>query len=125
MSPKRLLLVDDDADIREVIQLSIETTMGWEVVAVSNGSQALTAAAGGDFDVILLDVMMPGLDGPATFLRLQEIPKATDVPVLLLTAKTQRADLNRYEDLGVAGTLQKPFDPVTIGGQITEALGWG
>ena len=124
MNSRRVLLVDDDDDIREVAQLSIEATTGWEVVAVSDGAKALVAVAEGEFDVILLDVMMPGLDGPATFRKLQEIPGVSDVPVLLLTAKVQRADLDRYEDLGVAGTLRKPFDPVTIGDQISDALGW-
>tara|TARA_B100000315_G_scaffold206155_1_gene200425 strand:+ start:76 stop:459 length:384 start_codon:yes stop_codon:yes gene_type:complete len=120
----RVLLVDDDEHIREVTQLSLEATMGWEVVPVSSGPEALNQLASDRFSVILLDVQMPGMDGPTTFGKIREIPSAVNVPVLLLTAKTQRSDLITYEKAGVDGTIQKPFDPMTLGSQMAEMLGW-
>jgi len=81
-------------------------------------------APGGAADAILLDVMMPGLDGPTTVGRLQADPQTRDIPVILLTAKVQPADRERFEALGVAAVLAKPFDPMTLPGQISDALGW-
>lgn len=75
-------------------------------------------------DAILLDVMMPGLSGPTTFARLQEQPETRHVPVVLLTARTQEADRRQFAELGVAGVLSKPFDPLSLPGQVAELLGW-
>jgi CheY-like chemotaxis protein len=120
----RVLLVDDDEHIREVTQLSLEAIMGWDVVPVSSGPEALEQLASGQFNVILLDVQMPGMDGPTTFGKIREIPGAADVPVLLLTAKTQRSDFVTYEKTGVDGTIQKPFDPMKLGAEMAQILGW-
>ncbi|NQW17743.1 MAG: response regulator [Chloroflexi bacterium] len=124
MASRRVLLVDDDDHIREVTQLALEATMGWDVVPVSSGLEALEQASSSEFGVILLDVMMPEMDGPTTFEKLREIPEASGTPVLLLTAKTQQSDLDAYEAAGVNGTIQKPFDPMTLGNQMAQALGW-
>jgi CheY-like chemotaxis protein len=75
-------------------------------------------------DAILMDVMMPGVDGPATFRRMQEDSTVAHIPVLLLTAKVQGVDQRRFASLGVAGILFKPFDPLTLAQQISEMLGW-
>ena len=124
MDSRRILLVDDDPAIREVAQLSLEVTMGWQVLTASSGREALQLAAEQPVSAILLDVMMPEMDGAETFARLREGDEVRDIPVVLLTAKTQKADLAEYAEMGVAGTVQKPFDPLTLGREIADALGW-
>ena len=122
MRPKHILLVDDEDDIREVAALSLEAVGGWRVSSASDGNHGVAMARAERPDAILLDVMMPGLDGPATFARLQEDPLTRDIPVILLTAKAQGADQRRFDQLGVAGTLTKPFDPMMLTDQIAAIL---
>jgi CheY-like chemotaxis protein len=117
-----ILLVDDEDDIREVATLSLETVGGWRVSSASNGGSGVAMALAERPDAILLDVMMPGLDGPATVARLREHPLTRDIPVILLTAKAQGADRRRFAELGVAGTLTKPFDPMRLTDQIAAIL---
>ncbi len=124
MSSRRVLLVDDDPGIREVTRISLETTMGWQVLTASSGDEALRLAGEEEFNVILLDVMMPDMDGAETFARLRAHEQSRAIPVVLLTAKSQRADLASYAEMGVAGTVQKPFDPLSLGREVADALGW-
>lgn len=124
MSSRRILLVDDDDGIREVTRVSLETTMGWQVLTASSGDEALRLAGEEGLSAILLDVMMPDMDGAETFTRLREREESRDIPVVLLTAKTQKADLANYAEMGVAGTVQKPFDPLSLGREVADALGW-
>jgi CheY-like chemotaxis protein len=123
---RRILIIDDEDDIREVAALSLEATAGWEIVAASSGTEGMKAAADPEQrpDAILMDVMMPGMDGPTTFRQMQQNPEISTIPVLLLTAKVQGVDQRRFADLGVAGVLFKPFDPLTLAQQISYALGW-
>jgi CheY-like chemotaxis protein len=121
---RRVLVVDDDDAIREVAQLSLELVAGWEVEVAASGLEALDLAVASPPDAILLDVMMPAMDGPTTFARLQADGRTCDVPVVLLTAKVQPAERRRWERLGVAGVLAKPFDPLELPGQIADLLGW-
>ena len=122
MSQKHILLVDDEDDIREVASISLETVAGWQVSSAGSGAEGITKAIAERPDAILLDVMMPGIDGPTTFGRLQADPATRGIPVILLTAKTQGADLRHFEELGVAGVLTKPFDPMTLPQQVAEVL---
>ena len=123
---RRILIIDDEEDIREVAALSLEATAGWEIVTASNGADGLRAAANSrPFpDAILMDVMMPDMDGPTTFRLMQENPALVGIPVLLLTAKVQGVDQRRFAGLGVAAVLFKPFNPLTLAEQICEKLGW-
>lgn len=121
---RTILLVDDEDDIREVAQMSLEMTAGWTVVAASSGQEALRMAAAQRPDAILLDVMMPGMDGPDTARALRAAPETADIPVVLLTAKVQAADRRRFDDLGVAGILAKPFDPMALADDVRRVLGW-
>ncbi len=121
---RRVLVVDDDVAIREVAQTSLELVAGWKVEVASSGPQALDIAVAGRPDAILLDVMMSSMDGPATFVRLQADARTCNVPVVLLTAKVRPAERRRWEQLGVAGVLAKPFDPLELPGQIADLLGW-
>jgi CheY-like chemotaxis protein len=120
----RILIIDDEDDIREVAALSLETVAGWDVAVASSGAQGLARAAEYNPDAILLDVMMPGMDGPTTFRALRNNPATAQIPVLLLTAKVQGNDQRRFADLGVEAVLFKPFDPMTLSSQIACVLGW-
>jgi CheY-like chemotaxis protein len=121
---RRLLLVDDDADIREVARLSLERIGGWAVVEADSADAAeRRVAADGPFTTVLLDVMMPGADGPATLRRLRDGPLGAEVPVIFLTAKVQRGDRERLEALGAAGVIAKPFDPVALPDEVAQILG--
>ena len=121
---RKILLVDDEDDIREVAQLSLEMTAGWEVHTASSGAEGVRVAASERPDAILLDVMMPEMDGPATARALKGAAETADIPIILLTAKVQAADRRRFDDLGVAGVLSKPFDPMELAAQVSAVLGW-
>lgn len=121
---RRVLVIDDEDDIREVAQLSLEMTTGWEILTASSGAEGLAAATRDRPDAILLDVMMPEMDGPTTFLKLRENPATAEIPVILLTAKAQATDRSRFMELGVNGVLTKPFDPLALGADVAGALGW-
>ncbi len=119
---RRLLLVDDDDAIREIAQISLERVGGWSVVAVGSGEAAVEIVeAGGVFDLVVLDVMMPGIDGPTTLVRLRGLLPST-VPVIFLTAKLRVADRARLQVLGAAGVIAKPFDPMALPGEIDAIL---
>ena len=120
----RILIIDDEDDIREVAALSLESVAGWEVATAASGTLGLARAAEFQPDAILLDVMMPGMDGPTTFRELRKNPATARIPVLLLTAKVQASDQRRFADLGVDAVLFKPFDPLTLSSQIASVLGW-
>ncbi len=122
--PKHILLVDDEDDIREVAALSLQAVGGYEVSRASSGREALELASAQRPDAVLLDVMMPDMDGPSTFARLQGDEDTRGIPVVLLTAKVQAADRRQFDDLGVAGVLSKPFDPLQLSRQVADVLGW-
>lgn len=122
--PHKILIIDDEDDIREVAALSLESVAGWEVITANSGAQGLARAAEHRPDAILLDVMMPGMDGPTTVRELRKNPATAKIPVLLLTAKVQASDQRRFADLGVESVLFKPFDPMTLAEQISDVLGW-
>jgi CheY-like chemotaxis protein len=121
---RRILVVDDDASIRDVARMSLEMVGGHEVLVAANGDDALASARDERPDAILLDVMMPGLDGPGTFERLQADPATCRIPVILLTAKLQPADQARFTKLGVRAVLAKPFDSMTLADDVAAILGW-
>ena len=124
MRPKHLLIVDDEDDIREVASLTLEMTEGWMVSAASSGMAGVETARQSKPDAILLDVMMPDLDGPSTFRLLRSGEETRDIPVIFLTAKVQSADRRKFLQLGVNGIIAKPFDPLTLGKLISETLRW-
>lgn len=120
-----ILLVDDDEDIRTVAAISLSRVGGWEVLSARSGVEALELAATGRPDLILLDVMMPDLDGPATLARLKDHPETTEIPVVFLTARVQKQELARYVELGAIGVIAKPFDPMQLPRQILEIVAQG
>jgi CheY-like chemotaxis protein len=121
---RKVLIIDDEDDIREVAALSLETVAGWNVVTANCGPQGLLMAVSEKPDAILLDVMMPEMDGPTTFKNLQANPETSHIPVLLLTAKVQGVDQRRFASLGVKAVLFKPFDPLTLSEEMAAVLGW-
>ena len=121
---KRILIVDDEDHIREIAQMSLEMVGGWEVITASSGGEAVATAARELPDAILLDVMMPGMDGPTAFKQLQASETTCGIPVILLTAKVLAGDRRRLTDIGVEYILSKPFDPMSLPDQVNEALGW-
>ncbi len=120
----RILIIDDEADIREVTALSLETIAGWQVILAPSGAQGIRRASLEQPDAILLDVMMPDIDGPTTYQILKQNGNTAHIPVLLLTAKVQGQDRRKLDELGAAAILSKPFDPLTLADQISEVLGW-
>ncbi|CCG02700.1 response regulator [Blastococcus saxobsidens] len=124
MSGNRILVIDDEDDIREVAQMSLEAMGGWQVLTAHCGAAGLVTAAAERPDVILLDVMMPDMDGPTTFQRLRTDPATADIPVVFLTAKVRSADRQFLTDLGGDAVLSKPFDPVSLSDEIIAALDW-
>jgi len=121
---RRILIIDDEDDIREVAALSLESVAGWEVITANGGAKGIEVASSEKPDAILMDVMMPGMDGPTTFREMQKLPAIAHIPVILLTAKVQGVDQRRFSGLGVTAILFKPFDPLTLADQMSEALGW-
>jgi len=122
VSEMHVLLIDDESDIREVASLSLQAIGGCRVSVAGGGRDGIAIAAAEHPDVIVLDVMMPDVDGPATLRRLQTNPQTRDIPVIFLTAKAQSADHRGFARLGAAGTITKPFDPLTLTQQITAIL---
>lgn len=123
-SGRRILIVDDEDDIREIATISLEATEGWTIVSASSCSEGVALARSSPPDAILMDVMMPGKDGPAGLAELRSDPVSSHIPVIFLTAKVGEGDLRRLLDLGAQGVIAKPFDPMTLGRQIRDLLGW-
>ncbi|WP_239307990.1 MULTISPECIES: response regulator [unclassified Frankia] len=124
MSVHHILVVDDDEAIREVAQMSLEMVGGWEVSTASGGQEALVMAAARCPDAILLDVMMPGMDGPTALARLRAQELTRMIPVVFLTAKVQSSERQRWAAQDVAGVLTKPFDPMNLADQVAACLAW-
>lgn len=123
MAPLSILHVDDEADIREVTALSLGLDSDIEVRSAASGQDALnTLSAGYRPDVILLDVMMPALDGPGTLLRLRQLAGCEATPVIFMTARTRQEERDAYVALGAVSVITKPFDPMTLGAHVRSIL---
>ncbi len=121
---KKILVVDNEEYIQEVTKICLETVAGWEVVTAGSGLEGIVKAEAHHPDAILLDVMMPEMDGFTTFEQLQANQATQNIPVIFLTAKIQAADRRRYSQKGIINAIAKPFNPLELAGQIAEALGW-
>ncbi len=118
----RILIIDDEADIRRIAHLALGRVGAMDVLEAPNGMDGIKTAQDAHPDAILLDVMMPGLDGPSTLAALRSNPQTADIPVIFLTAKALLSELERLRDLGAAGVLTKPFDPMSLAGQVRATL---
>ncbi len=124
----RVLYVEDEPDIQTIARLALETIGRFSVEMCSSGEAALVAAqsavqTGGTFDLVLLDVMMPGIDGPTTLQRLRQVPGFEHVPVVFMTAKVQPDEIRRWHALGAVDVFEKPFDPMSLAARVGEVLG--
>lgn len=124
MKNKCILLIDDEETIQEVVQVGIEIEAGWQVAIASSGMEGIKLAQAKQPDVILLDVMMPDMDGISTLSQLKANQKTQSIPVILLTAKTQTADKNQFQNLGIIGIITKPFNSMTLASRIAKILQW-
>ena len=118
----KIMIVDDDADICTVAALAARRIGGWNVVIAASGQEALARARSERPDVILLDVMMPVLDGLATLVKLREEPSTAAIPVIFLTAKVQRLEVEHYMALGASGVIRKPFDAMTLPDEVRRIV---
>jgi CheY-like chemotaxis protein len=118
MTALRVLHVDDDSDIREVVAMSLDLDPDFETQSCGSGEEALAIAAEWNPDIVLLDVMMPVMDGPATLLRLRQNPRTVGIPVVFMTARAQSRELDLFRSLGSIGVLPKPFDPMTLAASV-------
>ncbi|MEL6815745.1 MAG: response regulator [Cyanobacteria bacterium J06598_3] len=121
---KRILIVDDEASIQKVVGLSLKLEASWESLTASSGHEGIAQAETHHPDAILLDVMMPELDGISTFEALSANPKTQSIPVILLTAKTGTAEKRLFQSIGVAGVITKPFNPLTLASEMAKLLDW-
>jgi CheY-like chemotaxis protein len=124
MMTRHILIVDDEERIREVVRACLEDLGEWETMTAASGQEGLIQSEAHALDAILLDVSMPDMDGCQFFAKLQENAATQNIPVILLTAKVQPDDRQRFAQLGVAGVIRKPFNPVTICAQVAEILKW-
>ena len=113
-----IMYVDDEPDIRVLVEMSLQTLGGFNVTLCSSGQEALARATAIRPDLILLDVMMPDMDGPQTLAALRSLPELADVPIVFMTAKVQPAEIARFRAIGAADVIAKPFDPIALPDQV-------
>jgi CheY-like chemotaxis protein len=118
MTALRVLHVDDEPDIREVVKVSLDLDPDFTTRSCASGEEALAVAAEWPPDIILLDVMMPAMDGPTTLARLRDNTRTAGIPVVFMTARAQSSDLEHFRSLGAAGVIPKPFEPMTLAASV-------
>jgi CheY-like chemotaxis protein len=118
----RVLVVDDENDVRRITRLSLSRVGKMDVTDAESGPEAVQKALLERPDAIVLDVMMPSMDGPTTLAELRGRPETAAIPVIFLTAKVMASELERLRALGAAGVLTKPFDPMTFAGEVRAIL---
>ncbi|TRZ58258.1 MAG: response regulator [Rhodocyclaceae bacterium] len=114
----RILYVEDESDIQTVARIALEALGGFTVEICSSGNEALQRAPGFQPQLILLDVMMPGMDGPSTLKMLRALPQFAATPVVFMTAKVQPGEVAGYKEIGAVDVIPKPFDPMTLSSQV-------
>ncbi|BBD69471.1 response regulator receiver protein [Nostoc commune NIES-4072] len=122
MTSKQILVIDDEDDIRQLIQTCLEIMGGWKVLTATSGNQGLLLAQSSQPDAILLDVMMPDMDGLTTFEKLQANQITKHIPVILLTARGRTNNERLFKDIDVKGIISKPFNPQKLAIQVAAAL---
>ncbi|WP_134740034.1 response regulator [Nocardioides sp. 503] len=124
MTMPTVLVVDDDEMIRQLTEMSLESVNGWTVLTASGGVDAIEMARRHHPDAMLLDMMMPDMDGLTTFQHLQDDESTRDIPVILFTAKSTVGLQQPWDGYAISGVIAKPFDPMTLGDDIATALRW-
>lgn len=118
MKLEKILYAEDEPDIQAIAKLALEMLGGYQVLICNNGTEALAQVREFAPDLILLDVMMPGMDGPTTLQKLREDPQTESIPVIFLTAKVQAAEVRQYQAIGALDAIAKPFDPMTLAASV-------
>ncbi|TYC57051.1 response regulator [Marinobacter sp. BW6] len=118
----RVLYVEDDPDIRAIAEIALQEIGGFEAALCESGAVAVETAPSFEPELILLDVMMPGMDGPSTLKALRELDGMAEIPVIFMTARLQNSEIREYRELGALGVIPKPFDPMTLSDQISRIL---
>lgn len=124
MTQKSILLIDDDPDIQAIAEMGLSMLTPWKILLASSGAEGIAIARQEQPDAIVLDVMMPDMDGLETLKQLRAASETHDIPVIFLTAKVQSSDRQNLYVAGANGMINKPFDPLTLGSQIAGFLGW-
>jgi CheY-like chemotaxis protein len=124
MGSKKVLVIDDEPAVRTIVQCCLEDIAGWDVIPAGSGQEGLVHAAADVPDAIVLDMMMPGMDGLTFLKELRAKPDIPVIPVVVLSAKSHLANVPAFEGLGVAGIISKPFDALSICDRIAAFLGW-
>ncbi|WP_246778334.1 response regulator [Maritalea myrionectae] len=123
VGPKgHILCVDDEHDILSIAQTSLEAIGGFEVTVCNSGPEALDVLRNFQPDLVLLDVMMPNMGGPATLKAIKELPNCTDLPIVFMTARVQPSEVEAYLAMGAKQVISKPFDPMTLSDQVQGIL---
>lgn len=117
---KKILYAEDETDVQTIVEVSIWSTSSYQIKICDNGKLLLDCVEEYDPDLILLDVMMPEMDGITTLENLQANEKTKDIPVIFITAKAQSHEVKLFNESGVIGVITKPFDPMTLSATITE-----
>ena len=115
---KRILYAEDEPDIQAVAKIALETVGSFELKICNNGEEALANAVSYAPDLLLFDVMMPGMDGPTAYQAIKELPELVNTPVIFMTAKVQPTEVAEYKNMGAIDVIAKPFDPMTLAEQI-------
>jgi len=117
----KILYAEDEPDIREVTEFALEGE-GFELLSCDSGPDALEKAKNVTPDLLLFDVMMPGMDGPTTLKEIRALPNMADTPIIFMTAKVQPSEVDEYKAMGALGVISKPFDPMTLADDIRNLL---
>jgi CheY-like chemotaxis protein len=115
---QRILYVEDEPDIQVVARIALESVGGYTLQVCSSGEEALQVAAGFAPDMLLLDVMMPGMDGPTTLKEIRNLKGFADIPAVFMTAKVQPQEIEQFKSFGALDVIAKPFDPMALASQI-------
>lgn len=124
MDNKQILMIDDEHDIQTIARIGLSLMNGWQILTANSGQEGLTQARSHPLDAILLDVMMPDMDGIATLKALRADAATREIPIIFLTAKYGAVNRQALYALGAQGVIRKPFDPTTLASQIAGFLGW-
>lgn len=124
MNYKRVLIIDDEEAIQTVVKFGLKMSVGWDVLTANSGPEGIDRAQVEQPDIILLDVMMPEMDGLTTFQHLRHHPQTSAIPIILLTAKAQASEKRIFQKTGVNGVITKPFNSLDLAGEITRILDW-
>lgn len=115
-----IMLVEDESDIREVVSIALVDLGGFKLTICESGQQAIDEIVSANPQLILLDAMMPNMDGLTTFKKLKESPAGKDVPIIFMTARIQSSEIEEYEKLGAIGVIAKPFDPILLSAEVNR-----